>query len=338
MGKRIALWDNLKLFLIFLVVLGHVTFDYFDTSQMFRTMSTVIYTFHMPAFVFISGLFCKRSINGDKPPLKKFFSYMMLYLFARVLNYVPNIIFGVHSFFDILSAKDEPWYMMAMAFWYLIAWALRKIDSKYIFITSIVFGCFVGYMKGNTDFLCIMRTVVFFPFFYAGCTLDLDKINKITSTKGARIFSAIYFFAFVIIITLTIDSSQELFPLLSGRRRYFALDDSLEDYGCLLRLGYYAIVGLLIFSVISLCPRKELKITSAGRKTLQIYIWHRPILYIMENAGFFALIRSVGEGWEWIAVCTVFALTALLCFDFWKKPIDFIMNPKLKEENYAITK
>ena len=115
MGKRIALWDNLKLFLIFLVVLGHLSFDYFDSSQMFRTISMVIYTFHMPAFVFVSGLFCKRSVNNDSPPIKRFFSFMMLYLFARILNYIPNIIFGVHSFFDVLSAKDEPWYMMAMA-------------------------------------------------------------------------------------------------------------------------------------------------------------------------------------------------------------------------------
>lgn len=64
MGKRIALWDNLKLFLIFLVVLGHLSFDYFDSSQMFRTISMVIYTFHMPAFVFISGLFVKGVLTA----------------------------------------------------------------------------------------------------------------------------------------------------------------------------------------------------------------------------------------------------------------------------------
>ncbi|MDY4109796.1 MAG: acyltransferase family protein [Eubacterium sp.] len=338
MGKRIALWDNLKLFLIFLVVLGHIAFDYSASSQMFRTMTTVIYTFHMPAFVFISGLFCKRKVKSDSPPIKRAFSFVMLYLFARVLYFIPNIIFGVHSFFDVFSSKDEPWYMMAMAIWYMIAWAVRKIDSKYVFITSLVFACFVGYMKGNTDFLCIMRVITFFPFFYAGYVLDLDKVDKITSSKRAKIFSLIYFVAFVLVITVTIDSSWKLFPLLSGRRRFFALDDSIQNYGCLLRLGYYAVVGLLIFSIISLCPRKRFKITSAGSKTLQIYIYHRPILYIMENAGLFYLIRQIGEGWEWIAIIISFAITALLCFDFWQKPLDFIMNPKIKEENYAITK
>ncbi len=58
----------------------------------------------------------------------------------------------------------------------------------------------------------------------------------------------------------------------------------------------------------------------------------------MENVGLFYLIHQIGEGWEWVAIILIFALTALLCFDFWQKPIDFIMNPKLKEKENAITK
>ena len=144
MGKRIALWDNLKLFLIFLVVLGHLTLQYFCSSQMFCTVTMVIYTFHMPAFVFISGLFSKKAINGETPPVKRSFSFITVYLFVRVLNYLSNIIFGVHSYFSIFSSKDIPWYMMAMALWYMITWAVRKIDAKYVLVTSIVMGCFIG--------------------------------------------------------------------------------------------------------------------------------------------------------------------------------------------------
>ena len=338
MGKRIALWDNLKLFLIFLVVLGHLTLQYFCSSQMFCTVTMVIYTFHMPAFVFISGLFSKKAINGETPPVKRSFSFIAVYLFVRVLNYLSNIIFGVHSYFSIFSSKDIPWYMMAMALWYMITWAVRKIDAKYVLVTSIVMGCFIGYMSGDADFVCIMRLITFFPFFYIGYLLDLDDVNKITSTKKAKIFSAAFFIAFVIIVTVTIDKTKELFPLLSGRRRFFALEDNIEDYGCLLRLAYYVIVSLLIFSIISLCPRKEFKFTAAGKKTLQIYVYHRPLLYIMKNAGLFYLVKQVGAGWEWIAIAIVMLLTALLCFDFWRKPLDFIMNPKLKGEKYATAK
>lgn len=82
--------------------------------------------------------------------------------------------------------------MMAMALWYMITWAVRKIDAKYVLVTSIVMGCFIGYMSGDADFLCIMRLITFFPFFYIGYLLDLDDVNKITSTKKAKIFSAAF--------------------------------------------------------------------------------------------------------------------------------------------------
>lgn len=332
MQKRVALWDNLKLFLIFLVVLGHLTIQYFSTSQMFATMTMVIYTFHMPAFIFVSGLFSKHSVNSGKPPLKKCFGFVAVYFFLRILNYSSNIIFGVHSAFDIFSVKDIPWYMLAMALWYLITWAIKGIDSKYIFITSVVLGCFAGYMKGDADFLCILRLITFYPFFYAGYLIDLNKADELTSTKGARVFSAIFFTSFVIIFTAAYNNINWLFPLLSGRRKYSALGE-ISDWGCLLRLAYYAVAACLVFAVVSLCPRKEFKISKYGRRTMQIYVFHRPMLYIMKNAGLFYLIRLVGEGWEWIAVAVIVLLTALLCMNFWSKPFEYLMKPKERKIN-----
>ena len=58
----------------------------------------------------------------------------------------------------------------------------------------------------------------------------------------------------------------------------------------------------------------------------------------MKNAGLFYLVKQVGAGWEWIAIAIIMLLTALLCFDFWQKPLDFIMNPRLKGEKYATAK
>ncbi|MCC8072811.1 MAG: hypothetical protein LIO62_01615 [Clostridiales bacterium] len=332
MKKRIALWDNLKLFLIFMVVLGHLTLQYFHSSQMFGTMSMVIYTFHMPAFVFVSGLFSKRGINSDKPPIKKAFGFMMVFLYIRILTCFSNVIFGVKSEFEIFSASDVTWYMLAMGFWYIITWALRKIDCKYILITSVVIACFASYMQGDTDFLCVLRVITFYPFFYCGYIMDSEKVAEVTSKRISRIFSAVYFTAFVVICTVTFEKSNWLFGILTCRRKYASLDE-YADWGGLLRLAYYIVVGLLVFSVISLCPRKEFAFSKYGARTMQIYVYHRPILYIMKNAGLFYLIRLVGEGWEWIAVLVMIALTALLCPKFWNKPIEFLLNPKERKTN-----
>ncbi|MDD6728067.1 MAG: acyltransferase family protein [Eubacteriales bacterium] len=337
MQKRIALWDNLKLFIIALVVIGHLAMQYFYTSEIFGTFIMITYTFTMPAFVFISGLFSKHSINSDKPPVKKAMCFIVLSFFIKVLNYIANIIFGVHVSFEIFYVKDIPWYMLAMGLWYLITWALRKTDEKYILICSVVLGCFAGYMQGNTDFLCILRFITFYPFFYSGYILQRESVENFTAKKSIKIFSAIFLVIYVITFIVHFEDLSVFRPLITARGKYEELGE-FYDWGCLIRLAYYVLNMLIITALIALCPRKEFMISKYGSRTLQIYIYHRPIIYIMKNAGLFYLIQqAVGDGWEWIGILLMLVLTALLCPKFWSKPIDYLLNPKEKKE-YAAAK
>src|SRR5699024_12235808 len=59
--KRNAYFDNAKLLLIFLVVFGHATQPFISESNSISTLYTWIYTFHMPAFIFLAGFFAKGS-------------------------------------------------------------------------------------------------------------------------------------------------------------------------------------------------------------------------------------------------------------------------------------
>lgn len=54
--------DNLKGFLIFLVVLGHLLELGFVNSDAGNVLDRVIYSSHMPAFVFTMGMFAKNDI------------------------------------------------------------------------------------------------------------------------------------------------------------------------------------------------------------------------------------------------------------------------------------
>ena len=51
-------FDNLKTLLIFLVVLGHFT-NLNKSIPLMGAINNVIYSFHMPLFIFISGYFSK---------------------------------------------------------------------------------------------------------------------------------------------------------------------------------------------------------------------------------------------------------------------------------------
>lgn len=65
-NDHIALWDNLKFLLILLVVVGHFADFFTAESNSFRALFLFIYSFHMPMFFFISGLFFSEKKNRIK--------------------------------------------------------------------------------------------------------------------------------------------------------------------------------------------------------------------------------------------------------------------------------
>lgn len=335
MQKRIALWDNLKLFLVFLVVLGHLINNYYsETSEIFKSLILIIYSFHMPAFIFVSGLFAKKAINGEKAPTQKIFVFLVFYIFARVLNYGVNIIFFQEKIeFNIFYASDMPWYMMAMALWYAITWAVRNINSGYIFTVSIALACFAGYMTGDVDFLAVLRVITFYPFFYAGYILKPQKIEDFSSKLPVKLFSAVYLAAFSVWCFVKYDFAAKFYPLITGKGKYS--DSAIKEFfntGYALRFLYYIVVGLLVLAVISLCPRKEFRITKYGGRSLQVYIFHRAVLYILGNLGWLAAIETMAKGRVFVAAALCLVITAVLSLKIFSIPINIVLNPKPRKK------
>ena len=48
MGNRIALWDNLKFFLVTCVVIWHFADQFTDVSNIYDSIFLFIYSFHIP--------------------------------------------------------------------------------------------------------------------------------------------------------------------------------------------------------------------------------------------------------------------------------------------------
>ena len=83
-------FDNARAILIFLVVLGHLLQPYTSEDKFLQALYLLIYSFHMPTFLFISGYFAK---NLDKPnylekiakklllPYVIFFAFFSLYYY-----------------------------------------------------------------------------------------------------------------------------------------------------------------------------------------------------------------------------------------------------------------
>ena len=161
MGNRIALWDNLKFFLVTCVVIGHFADQFTDVSNIYDSIFLFIYSFHIPLFIFISGLMFK---NKDITSKATFF--MSIGFAYKIVSAVVERLLGtIKVEFFLLWDGGLSWFMFALAVYTIIMRIIEGQNKRYILIFSIVLACFVGYDPGIGDFLYLSRIIIFFPFF-----------------------------------------------------------------------------------------------------------------------------------------------------------------------------
>ncbi|HIU04302.1 MAG TPA: hypothetical protein IAD14_02390 [Candidatus Coprousia avicola] len=86
---RIAYFDNLKGLLIALVVVGHVISPVIATNRTANVLHHAIYLFHMPLFVFTTGLFSSSVFSGGILKVERILSYILLALGLQLFAVVP---------------------------------------------------------------------------------------------------------------------------------------------------------------------------------------------------------------------------------------------------------
>ena len=83
---RLYSYDNLKFILIFLVVLAHLI----EISAPFegkQQLYTLIYSFHMPVFIFLSGFFAKHS--SEKIAFHLLYPYLLFQGLYLLYHNIP---------------------------------------------------------------------------------------------------------------------------------------------------------------------------------------------------------------------------------------------------------
>lgn len=132
--ERDAFWDNVKFFLIVLVVVGHFLEPYRDVDYYWpRYIFTVIYTFHMPLFIFVSGLFSKSVIRGERFRFERVISFLLLYMIYKIISAVlSHILYGDEIQIDFFVVQGLAWYLLAMAAWLFITYLVKDIHPVLI--------------------------------------------------------------------------------------------------------------------------------------------------------------------------------------------------------------
>ncbi|MBS6196094.1 MAG: acyltransferase family protein [Clostridiales bacterium] len=264
--QREYLFDNYKVLLIVLVVIGHFIEPSYDQNPFLYELKWGIVAFHMPAFIFISGYFSKKI-----PSIKKLITGLVIpYFVYEILYYLLyTYILDKETGFYFARPKFSLWYLMALFAWRILAPIVQKIPGH--LALSILAGLLIGFTQLD-NFLSIPRIVFFFPFFLAGLSFDSSKLTRFRNRKGYA--CALTILGLLAVFLFTDTYHDQLSPkIFYGRYSYADLDMGNPE-GVLIRIICYGISFLLIYLFMLVLPSEKKSYSYLGERTMAIYIFH----------------------------------------------------------------
>ena len=326
---RLAKFENLKFFFIICVVVGHFL-SRVDDLPMARSMILFIYSFHMPGFIFASGLFAKRTI--DEKRYDKIFSFFILFVVLKFAPFLARLLSGVRSSFMFFEMGDVAWYAFAVFVFYLMTIFFKQFSPVYMLAVSIAFACMAGYAKDIETFLSLSRIVVFYPIFLLGYYIKPGDVIKATNKIYIKVLAALIIATTAVAAVLHVEDIYWILKLFKGKLPY-AFPDGLTHYGAFLRLAWYVVSMLIVFAWIAIIPNKRCIFTSWGGRTLQVYALHYALLVLIfdkfEGKKFLKNIWP--EHYVILVILLAVAVTCILSVKPIKVVMDKIVYPKKRK-------
>ena len=160
--------DNLKCLLIFAVVFGHMLELFMGKNDSFKVIYLVIYSFHMPLFAFISGVFARFSPEKIRNHLiYPYVVFQILYLLFA------NSVLEKEAEVQFTTPYWLLWYLFASIAWNLLLPLVQGSGftwKKKAAVLSAAFlaGILIGFDNKAGYYLSFSRIVEFFPYFLLG--------------------------------------------------------------------------------------------------------------------------------------------------------------------------
>lgn len=262
---RQAQYCNLKLFLIFLVIYGHLIEPKIYNSDLLTAQYRWIYLIHMPMFSFLSGLFISR----QKECLIQLTRTLPLYIILQTI--AVTVRFGAVK---AVTPWWHLWYLLSYCSWLCIAllwFKFCKGRGKFIILVcSVVIGCLAGLFNCIGREFSLSRTLVFFPYFWTGVILKPSF-----DWKKLRI-AGIASLALALIIMVYVGDDIPV-TFLYHACAYKTAGDIL------LRLLCYLLSGLLGLFLLTVIPTRRLPFSKLGANTMPAYLIHAPIVLCLRG-------------------------------------------------------
>jgi fucose 4-O-acetylase-like acetyltransferase len=221
MKGRLAEFDFIKGVMISLMVFGHIS--YVGTLQEeFKFINFLIYQFHMPVFLLMSGYFisCKNSFRQNLSKIKYIASLYLIFASSYVvLLYLLNshgvatsnkveemtlFIFLKQIFLEPIGAY---WYLHNLIIYYLLFFAARYVfpdnHKKFLILMGIIaivllfYGNYVGFKYPSSVFLFLgtffkIKRIKFLQGFWLLIPFVLISISQCIAFDPSQIYTSSY--------------------------------------------------------------------------------------------------------------------------------------------------
>lgn len=278
--------DNIKIFMIFFVVFGHLIEPLIAQIPAAKIIWVWIYSFHMPVFVMVAGMLSK-AVYGPA-------FFIKLVKTILVPLFVFTIGYEIFHFFLIGALSNyalhfQPYWLL----WFLLSLFIWRaglpIFLKLPFPTllAILVAIAAGYIDPIGRDFGISRTLYFFPFFIFGHTLLPRFLAYVHTHARAK-----YLFGGGLILSLCIAVSLQGISdkWMLGSHSYKSMGYDFWIAG-LYRFVLYAFSFCISLVIIGLIPNKKISLSAKGNASLYIYIWHGFFIKALIAIGFIEILE-----------------------------------------------
>ncbi|MFE9029057.1 acyltransferase family protein [Streptomyces iakyrus] len=280
--QRDAFFDNAKYLAIVLVAAGHAWEPLQEGSRAVTALYTLVYAFHMPAFIVIAGYF-SRTFDAGPGRIKRLVTGVA----------VPYVVFEVAYTLYTRWTDQEPdrpislldplyltWFLAALFIWRLTTPVWKSV--RWPLPLALVLAMLATLSPSIGNDLDLQRTLQFLPYFVLGLLLRPEHV-RLVRRREVRLLALPVF-------ACALAMAYWAVPRMDYA--WFFHSDSAEELaaphwnGPVMTLATFGCSLILVACFLAWVPRRRMWFTALGAGTLYGYLLH----------GFFA---QGAKFWGW---------------------------------------
>ncbi|WP_369180901.1 acyltransferase family protein [Streptomyces mutabilis] len=323
--QRDAFFDNAKYLAIVLVGVGHAWGQILDGNRTVETLYRVLYTFHMPAFIIISGYF-SRSFDLSPKRVKRLITGVVVPYVVFEVGYALHRRFSEDPGND-LSLLDPTyllWFLCALFVWRLTTPIWKTV--RWPLPIALVIAALASVTPSIGNDLNMQRVLQFLPCFVLGLVLRPEHF-QLVRRRSVRILS---------VPVVTVSAVVAWWSVPRMETGWFYRNAAVQDTGApwwsgpVLTLALFGCSVVLTACFFAWVPGRRMWFTALGAGTIYGYLLHGFVVKEGTFAGWFhASVWDTPLGEIGITVLGATLIT-LLCTKPVQRVLRCVVEPKME--------